>query len=133
MEEGPTEDFPQLDIFNDNFVETWLGDDAKIPLNMWNVHAEDEKRTNNHVEGWNLTFTKLVGKHHSNNIFECVEATRKLKLAQHDAAIPPPPPQKKRKYWIVNQRLAQFKQEYVMGDISVLSFLLAAGHLLKSE
>ena len=44
--------FHQLDTFNDYFVETWLGEDGKIPMTMWNVHAEDEKRTNNHMEGW---------------------------------------------------------------------------------
>ena len=74
----------------------------------------------------------------SPNIFKFVEVMRKeqaateLKLSQHDAAIPPPP-QKKRKYRIANQCLAQFKQEYVMGERSVLSFLLVAGHLLKSK
>ena len=41
-------------------------------------------------------------------------------LPPHDAALPPhdaalPPPQKKRKYRVVNQRLAQFKEEYVTG------------------
>ena len=81
-----------------------------------------------------LKFTKLMCKHRP-NIFEFVEAMRKdqaateLKLAQHDAAIQPS--QKKRKYWIVNQRLAQFKHEYVTRERSVLSFLFAAGHLLK--
>ena len=83
-----------------------------------------------------MKYTKRVGKQHP-NIFEFVEAMRneqavtEMKLAQHDAAIPPP--QKKRKYWIVNQRLAQFKQEYVTREISVLSFMLAVGHLLKLE
>ena len=73
-----------------------------------------------------------MGKHHP-NIFEFVEATRKeqaateLKLAQHDAVIQPP--QNKRKYQIVNKRLAQFKQEYVMEERFVLSFLFAAGQL----
>ena len=80
-----------------------------------------------------------MGKHHP-NIFEFAEAMRKeqaateLKLAQHDAAIQPP--HKKRKYQIVNQHLTQYKQEYVMGERSVLictSFLLADGHLLKLE
>ena len=88
------------------------------------------------INASSLKFTKLVGKHHP-NVFEFVEGMRKeqaateLKLAQHNAAIPPP--QKMRKYWVVNQRLAQFKQEYVMGERSVLSFLLADGHLLKLE
>ena len=41
------------------------------------------------------------------------QAATELKLAHHDAALPPP--QKKRKYQIVNQCLAQHKQEYVMG------------------
>ena len=82
-----------------------------------------------------LKFTKLVGKHHP-NIFEFMEAMTKeqavkeLKPAQHNATIPPP---QKKKYQTVNQRLPQFKQEYVMGERSVLSFLLADGHLLKLE
>ena len=41
------------------------------------------------------------------------QAATEPKIA-HDAAIPAP--QKKRRYCIVNQRLAQFKQEYVCGD-----------------
>ncbi|KAI0232130.1 hypothetical protein LSAT2_017539, partial [Lamellibrachia satsuma] len=47
------------------------------------------------------------------------QAATKLKPAQHDAAIPPP--QKKRKYRVVNQRLAQFKQE-LAGDRHTVTF-----------
>ena len=75
MEECPIEDFPQLDEFNDYFVETWLDENATIPLEMWNVDQE-EKSTNNHVEGWNLKFSKVLGKHHP-NIFEFINAMKK--------------------------------------------------------
>ena len=85
---------------------------------------------NNQVEGRNLKFTKLVGKHHP-NIFKFEQAATGMKIAQHDATMPPP--QKKWKYLFVNQHLAQFKQEYVIGERSVLRFLLAAGHLLKLQ
>ena len=47
------------------------------------------------------------------NKYRKEQAATELKLAQHDAAIQPS--QKKRKYQIVNQRLAQHKQECVMG------------------
>ena len=103
---------------NDYFFEKWLADDAKITVGIWNLYGEDQKRTNNNVEGWNSKFSKLVRKHHP-NIFEFVDAIRKeqaateLKTAQHDAAVQPA--RKKKKYIVVtlvNQRLAQFKQEY---------------------
>ena len=57
----------------------WLGDDSKISMDMG---TETDKWTNNHVEGWNSKFAKVVGKHHP-NIFQFM-------VAKHDAAIPPP-------------------------------------------
>ena len=51
MVECPTDVHPQLANFNYYFVDTWLADDAKIPVDIWNVYGEDQKRTNNHVEG----------------------------------------------------------------------------------
>ena len=61
MEECATHKFFQLDTFNDYFVEMWLGDNAKITVHIWNAHSENEKRTNNHVDGWNSKFMKLMG------------------------------------------------------------------------
>ena len=81
MGESPTDVHPQLENFNDYFVETWLADDAKMPVDIWNVDGEDQKRTSNHVEGWNLKFTKLVRKHHP-NIFEFVDSMRKEQAAR---------------------------------------------------
>ena len=113
MGECPIDVHPQLENFNDYFVETWLADDAKIPVGIGNIYGEDQKRTNNNVEGWNSKCSKLVRKHHP-NIFEFVDAIRKEQAAtelktQHDAAVQPA--RKKKKYIVVNQRLAQFKQE----------------------
>ena len=45
IEVCPTEEFPQLVMFNDYFVETWLGEDAKIFMDMWNVYTETQRRT----------------------------------------------------------------------------------------
>ena len=79
---------------------------------------------------------KVVGKHHP-NIFQFVDALKReqaateLKGAQHDVAILPP--QKKTKHIVMNQCLAVFKQEHGSGRRSVLSFLRAAGHLMKLE
>ena len=115
MEVCPTEEFPQLVMFNDYFVEKWFGEDAKISMDMWSVYTETERRTNNHVEGWNSKFMKVSGKHHP-NIFQFVDALKReqaateLKVAQHDAAILPP--QKKKKHTVMDQHLAVFKQEY---------------------
>ena len=80
----PTEAFPQSEviILNEYFVETWLGDDSKITMDMWNVYIEYVKWTNNYVEGWNSKFAKVVGKYLP-NIFHFM-------VAKHDAAIPPP-------------------------------------------
>ena len=71
-----------------------------------------QRRTNKHVEGWNSKLTEL-------------------KDAQLDAAILPP--QKKKKHIVTDQRLAVIKQEYGSGCRAVLSFLHAAGHLLRLE
>ena len=89
---GPIEEFPQLVMFNDYFVETWLGEDAKISMEMWNVYTETERRTNNHVEGRNSKFMNVVGKHHP-NMFQFVEALKRvqaateLNVAQHDTVL----------------------------------------------
>ena len=45
-----------------------------------NGFTKIEKRTNTHVEGWNLKFTKLVGEHHP-NIFKSLEVMRKEQAA----------------------------------------------------
>ena len=76
MEVCPTEEFPQLVTFNDYFVDTWLGEDAKISMDMWNVFTETERRTNNHVEGWNSKFVKMVEKHHP-NMFQLLNALKR--------------------------------------------------------
>ena len=34
VEVCPIEEFPQLVMFNDYFVETWLGEDAEISMDM---------------------------------------------------------------------------------------------------
>ena len=114
-----------MENFNDYLVETWLADDAKIPASIWNVYGEDQKRTNNNVEGWNSKFSKLVRKHHP-NIFEFVDAIRKEQAAtelktRHDVAIQP----------ARKKKIAQFKQEYAKGERSLLRFLYAAGYLLN--
>ena len=38
----PTEEFLQLVTFNKYFVETWLGDDSKISMDMCNVYTETD-------------------------------------------------------------------------------------------
>ena len=103
MGECPIDVHPQLENFNDYFVETWLADDAKIPVGIWNVVNQ-----------------RFIA-----------QFKQELKTAQHDAAVQPA--RKKKKYIVVNQRLAQFKQEYANGERSLLRFLHAAGHLLKLE
>ena len=60
-------------IINEYFAETWLGDDLKITMDMWNVYTETDKLTNNYVERWNSKFVKVVGKHHP-NIFQFMVA-----------------------------------------------------------
>ena len=41
IEECSTHECPQLDTFSDYFVERWLGDDAKITVDIWNVHSDN--------------------------------------------------------------------------------------------
>ena len=40
---------------------TWLGDDSKISMDRWNVNTKTDEWTNNHVEGWNSKFAKVLG------------------------------------------------------------------------
>ena len=74
-------------------------------------------------------FSKLVRERHP-NIFEFVDSMRKeqaateLKAARHDAAVPPA--REKKKYIIINQRPAQFKQEYATGERNVFSSTVSA-------
>ena len=42
MKVCPTEKFPQLITFNKYFVETRLGDDSKISMDMWNVYTNEQ-------------------------------------------------------------------------------------------
>ncbi|KAK2192012.1 hypothetical protein NP493_41g06047 [Ridgeia piscesae] len=122
-------------MFNDYFVETWLDENPKISMDMWNVYTETERRTNNHVEGWNSRLMKVAGKHHPNIVqfvyaLKREQAATQLKVAQHDAAMLPP---QKKKNIVMGQHLAVFKQEYGSGCKAVLSFLGEAGHLIKLE
>ena len=43
LEVCPTEEFPQQVMFNDYFVETWLGEDAKISMNMSTQKPSEEQ------------------------------------------------------------------------------------------
>ena len=111
-----------LDDFNDYFIETWLGDDSKFPIPLWNVFSVlNNRRTNNSVEVWNNKFFKLAGKAHP-NIYEFLTTVKKeqagteLKLAMQDAAIPPPA--KKRKYQDIN------KLDYAQKQCPILDVLV---------
>jgi hypothetical protein len=42
MKVCPTEKLPQLITFNKYFVETRLGDDSKISMDMWNVYTNEQ-------------------------------------------------------------------------------------------
>ncbi|KAF0715939.1 Uncharacterized protein FWK35_00032544 [Aphis craccivora] len=66
-----------------------------FPPNLWNVNEStlnDEKRTNNSTEGWNLRFSKLVGQTHPTiwtiiNKIKLEVASDETKLAQIELGV----------------------------------------------
>ena len=62
MEDCPANDYPEIEEFNDYFIETWLSEDARIPLDIWNVCNEGHKRTNNHVKVGILNLPDLLAE-----------------------------------------------------------------------
>ena len=78
MKVCPTEKLPQLITFNKYFVETRLGDDTKISMDMWNVYRISKQP----CQGMEFQGRESVGETPS-HIFQFM-------FAEHDAAIPPP-------------------------------------------
>ena len=68
----------RIEEFVEYFESTWLV--GSFPLQMWNVHENQDYRTNNHLEGWHKRLKNLVGKAHP-NIYEFVEVIKKEQTA----------------------------------------------------
>ena len=94
-------DLPRLEQFNDYITETWVDDDARFQLLLWNQWANVGLRTNNILEGFHNKLVNWIRKAHP-NWFEFVtqvtkvEATDRVRIAQinHGGA----PPKRRRIY-----------------------------------
>ena len=78
MKVCPTEKLPQLITFNKYFVETRLGDDSKIFMDMWNVYTNEQ------------TTMSRDGIPRSRKYWGNTIPHPQFMFAKHDAAIPPP-------------------------------------------
>ena len=78
MEEAPIEKYPQLTKFLDYFTINWVDDDAKFQINLWNHFHNENQRTNNNNEAYNLRLDKRSEKHP--NIWKFIELLQKEEL-----------------------------------------------------
>ena len=78
MKVCPTEKLPQQITFNKYFVETWLGDDSKISMDMWNVYRNEQ------------TTMSRDGIPRSRKCWGNTILHLQFMFAKHDAVIPPP-------------------------------------------
>ena len=69
---------PRLEQFNDYVTETWVEDDARLQLLLWNQWANVDPRTNNNLEGFHNKLKNRIRKAHP-NLFEFVTHIKKVK------------------------------------------------------
>ena len=115
---------PRIEEFIEYFESTWLV--GSFPLSMWNIHDNDEYRTNNHVEGWHKRLKSLVGKAHP-NIYEFVEVIKKeqtateILIAQLGAGATVP--KRSSKTIVTDKKIKELRDRFDQNDISVEEYL----------
>jgi len=99
---------------------------------LWNCHDavfNNIGKTNNNVEGWNRSFSSMLGSHHP-NLWKLIEGLTKeqilneLKIEQILSKHPPPPSRKV--YKDLALRLHNIVKDY--DDYEPLDFLRAVAH-----
>ena len=78
MDEAPIVQYPALVKFLDYMTDTWVDEDGRFPIPVWNHFYNDDSRTNNNNETYNLLLDKRTEKHP--NIWTFVELLQKEEL-----------------------------------------------------
>ncbi|XP_041377271.1 uncharacterized protein LOC121389688 [Gigantopelta aegis] len=132
MNDGP--DVPQAEAFNDYVVLTWVDDDSRFPLIVWNHHLTTSPRTNNNLEGFHSRMNRSIQVHHPNiyrfvELIKGIETSERAKLRQINFGAAPPP--RKRVYKQNENRIVRLKAQLTLEQKTPIQFLDAVGHLLK--
>ncbi|XP_041354461.1 uncharacterized protein LOC121372235 [Gigantopelta aegis] len=132
MNDGP--DVPQAEAFNDYVVLTWVDDDSRFPLIVWNHHLTTGPRTNNNLEGFHSRMNRSIQVHHPNiyrfvELIKGIETSERAKLRQINFGAAPPP--RKRVYKQNENRIVRMKAQLTLEQKTPIQFLDAVGHLLK--
>ena len=127
---------PRAVEFNDYVVTTWVDDDARFPLRMWNHFTNAGPRTNNNVEGFHSRVNRLLPHRHPNiyrfvELIKGIEKCERAKLIQINAGAPPPP--RRRVYRELDTRVRRLKQQLTDRTKTPLQYLDAIGHLMKLQ
>ena len=77
MDEAPIVQYPELVKFLDYMTDTWM-DEGRFPIPLWNHFHNDDSRTNNSNEAYNLRLDKRTEKHP--NIWCFIELLQKEEL-----------------------------------------------------
>ena len=75
---------PRAVEFNDYVVTTWVDDDARFPLRMWNHFTNADPRTNNNVEGFHSRVNRLLPHRHP-NIYRFVELIKGIEKCERQS------------------------------------------------
>ncbi|XP_046554198.1 uncharacterized protein LOC124263590 [Haliotis rubra] len=132
MDDAP--DVPRAATFNDYMVTTWVDDDARFRLPLWNHHSTTGPRTDNNLEGFHNRLNRGLPHRHP-NIYRFVEVIRKVehaeraKMSQIDFGAAQR--SRKRVYREMEHRLCRLKEQLNLGLKTPMQFLDAVGHLLK--
>ncbi|XP_046369698.2 uncharacterized protein LOC124144384 [Haliotis rufescens] len=133
------DDTPALDNaqrFNDYIVTTWVGDDARFPILLWNHNRNIGPRTNDNLEGFHYRLNKSLPHHHP-NIYRFVELIKQIeksdsaKMRQIDFGTAPQG--RKRVYREKENRLIRLWDQLQVGQKNCVQFLDAAGYLYPTD
>ena len=78
MEHAPIHQYSQLETFLDYMTTNWIDDDVKFPISHWNHFHNENARTNNSNEAYNLRLDKRSEKHP--NIWKFTELLQREEL-----------------------------------------------------
>lgn len=121
---------PNIADFIHYFNEQWMGEWPPI---MWNHHAREGPRTNNHLEGYHFKLNKHFDSAHP-NIFLFLktivdfQTTFSVKLLQIAAGHNPPRPNKK--YVTVNHQINNLNGQFTRGEKNAWELLNALSHVI---
>lgn len=107
--------YPALARLNLYFERTWLN--GPFPMLLWNVYDRPLRlRTTNTCEGWHNRWNDMVARIHP-NIWYLLVCLKREEVAVYRAirrfrANRRPPPQRRR-YRLLNERIYQYKTEYL--------------------